>query len=136
MKRYALAQAFFLGAHRGGSELLLRQRYPIDPRSADTCEIAGVPAPTGAYIQRALPRLNQQLGRKMPLLGKLGIVERLIRIFEIGATVLPVGIEKYRVETAVQIIVMRNVSARPDAGIQLLDATEQEPDKPLQLCPR
>ena len=55
----------------------------------------------------------QQLGREMALLGELGVVERLIGRFEIGAGVLPVGIEEQRIQPAVEIVVVRDIATRP-----------------------
>ena len=46
----------------------------------------------------------------MALLGELGVVERLLGMLEIGAAVLPVGIEEERVEPLVEIVVMRDVA--------------------------
>ncbi len=51
----------------------------------------------------------------MTLLGELGVVERLIRPFEIGAAILPVGVEEEGIEPSVEIVMMRNIAARPGA---------------------
>lgn len=56
----------------------------------------------------------------MPLLGELGIVERLIERFEIGATILPVGIQKQPIEAAVEVIMVRDIALRPARSIELL----------------
>ena len=48
----------------------------------------------------------------MPFLGQLRVVERLIGVFEIGAAVLPVGIEEQRIEPAVEVVMMRDVLPR------------------------
>ena len=56
----------------------------------------------------------------MALLGELGVVERLVGRLEIGAAVLPVGVEEERIEPAVEIVVMRDVAPRAFGGIELL----------------
>ena len=48
----------------------------------------------------------------MALLGELGVVERLVGRLEIGAGVLPVGVEEQRIEPAVEIVMMRDVAPR------------------------
>ena len=48
----------------------------------------------------------------MALLGELGVVERLVRLLEIGAAVLPVGIQEQRVEPPVEIVVVSDVAPR------------------------
>src|SRR5262249_22820997 len=77
-----------------------------------------------------------KLRRKVTLLRKLGIVERLLAGLEIGAAVLPVGVEKQRVKLAVEIVVVRRVAPRPRARIELLDAAMDVADEPLQPRPR
>jgi hypothetical protein len=71
----------------------------------------------------------------MALLGKLGIVQRCIRRFEIGAAVLLVGVEKERIEAAVEVVVPGHVVLRPAARIELLDVADQVAEPPLQLGP-
>ena len=65
------------------------------------------------------PRFEQQLGGEVALLGELGVVERLLGMLEIGAAVLPVGIEEQRIEPAVEIVVMRDVAPRAAGRIEL-----------------
>ena len=93
-------------------ELFLRQRDAGDPRAAVFGEIERKPAPAGADVEHALAGLDQQLGREMALLGELGVVERLVGRLEIGAAVLPVGVEEQRVEPAVEVIVMSDIASR------------------------
>jgi hypothetical protein len=45
-------------------------------------------------------RRDEKLRRNVPLLGKLGIVERLLRALEIGAAALPIGVEEQRLKSA------------------------------------
>ena len=53
--------------------------------------------------------LDQQLGGEVAFLGELRVVERLLGMLEIGAAVLPVGVEEERIEPPVEIVVMRDV---------------------------
>ncbi len=71
----------------------------------------------------------------MPLLGELGVVERLLGALEIGAAVLPVGVEEQRIEPAVEIVVMRHIAARAPARIELLQTAVQEAQQPLRPRP-
>ena len=48
----------------------------------------------------------------MPFLCELGIVKRLIGFFEIGAAILPIGVQKERVKSSIEIVMMGDVSAR------------------------
>jgi hypothetical protein len=66
-------------------------------RAAKLREIQRQSSPATADVENALAWIDQELRRKMAFLGQLRIVERLIGALEIGAAVLPVGIEKQRV---------------------------------------
>src|SRR5262249_6911766 len=90
------------------------------------------PAPTAADGEHTPIQRDEKLRRKVTLLRKLGIVERLLAGLEIGAAVLPVGIEKQRVKLAVEIVVVRRVAPRPRARIELFDAAMEVADEPLQ----
>src|ERR1700679_3748857 len=68
----------------------------------------------------------------MALLGQLGIIERLARGLEIGAAILLIAVEKERIESAVEVVVMRNVVARARSKIELLQAAEQVAYEPRQ----
>jgi hypothetical protein len=46
------------------------------------------------------------------LLGKLGVVERIVGMLEIGARVLLVGVEEERIEPVVEIVMVRDVASR------------------------
>jgi hypothetical protein len=51
-------------------------------------------------------RRDEKLRRKVPLLGKLGVIKRLLQALEIGAAVLPIGVEEQRVKSAIEIVVV------------------------------
>src|SRR5262249_5597384 len=95
-------------------------------------EIECKPAPTAADVEHAPIRREEKLGRKVTFLRRLGIVGRWVAGLEIGAAVLPVGIEKQRVKLAVEIVVVRRVAPRPRARIELFDAAMEVADEPLQ----
>ena len=80
-------------------------------------------------------RRDEKLRHNVPLLGKLGIVERLLRALEIGAAVLPIGVEEQRVKSVVEIVVVRGVAPRSPARIELFNAALQIADEPVQPCP-
>ena len=85
---------------------------PVTSASGHLGEIEAEPAPAGTDIEHAVARPDQELGRQMALLGELGVVERRIRRVEIGAAILPVGIEEQRVEPAVEIVMVGDVARR------------------------
>ena len=107
-----VAQPLFRRALVGDVVLLLRQRDAGHVGAGHFGEIEPKPAPAAADIEHALSGLQQQLGGEVPLLGELGVVERLVGVFEIGAAVLPVGVEEQRIEPSVEIVVMRDILAR------------------------
>ena len=71
----------------------------------------------------------------MSLLGELGIFEAGIGCLEIGTAVLPVGVEKQRIEPPVEIIVMCNVVLGARPRIELLRMPDHVPQPPTQLGP-
>jgi hypothetical protein len=80
-------------------------------------------------------RRDEKLRRKVALLGKLSVVQRLLVGFEIGAAVLPVGIEEQRVKAVVEIVVVRCIASRSPARIELPDAAMEVADEPCQPRP-
>ncbi len=106
--------------------LLLRERDTGHIDAADFGEIESKPAPAAADVEYALVGFDRQLGRHMALLGQLGVIERLFRALEIGAAILPVGVEEERVETPVEIVMMRHIAARTRARVELDQTPAQE----------
>src|SRR6202040_372192 len=81
-------------------------------------EVKGKAAPARADVEHAISGREQELGGDVTLLGELRVVERLVRRFEIGAAVLPVGIEEERVEARVEVVMMGCVAPRAAAPIE------------------
>ena len=79
--------------------------------------------------------LEPQLGGEVALLGELGVVERLVRRFEIGAAILLVAVEEERIEPAVEVVVVRDIVARARPQIELLQAAEQIAHEPRRQRP-
>ena len=71
----------------------------------------------------------------MPLLCKLGVIERLIGVFEIRAAVLPVGVQEERVEPSIEIVMMCDVASRPRPWIELAQAAAQIAQQRLRSRP-
>ena len=71
----------------------------------------------------------------MALLGELGVVQRRVRRFEIGATVLLVGIEEEGIKAAIEIVMVRDVVQGLAARIELLGMPDEVTQTPLQLGP-
>ena len=65
----------------------------------------------------------------MTLLRGLRVFERFIRIVEIGAGILPVGIEEEIIERVGQVVVMGDVLARAPQRIVLLEHAQAAADE-------
>ena len=66
---------------------------------------------------------------------ELRIVEGSIRHLEVGAAVLPIGVEKERVEPSIEVVVMGNVLACPITAVELLQPSLKIPGGPLRPHP-
>ena len=72
----------------------------------------------------------------MALLRQLRVVERLAGLLEIGAGILPVGVEEEVVEAGVEVVVARDVLLRPRAAVALVQAAKRDPRPIDRLDPR
>jgi len=93
----SLVESGFLGPSPRKCQLFFGQRHAVNVRSADFGHVARKAAPAGTDIEHALPWLDQQLRGEVSFLRQLGIIERLMLTFEIGAAILPVGVEEHGV---------------------------------------
>ena len=118
-----------------GLPLFGRERDAGNVGACHLGEIEAKAAPARAYVEHAVVVSDQQLGGEVALLGELGIVERGVRRVEIGAAILPVGVEKEGIEPPVQIIVMSDIVSRAAAPIELPDAPAEIAQPPLQPGP-
>ena len=110
-------------------KLLLRQGDAGNPRAGIFGEIERKPAPAATDVEHAGPRLDPQLGGEVTFFCELGVVEGGRGGIEIGAAVLPVGIEKQRVEPLIEVVVMRDVAARTAAQVELLEPSPCQPQR-------
>ena len=117
------------GALGCDGELLTGQGDAGDLRSGDAGEIERHAAETAADVERGRAVLRQKLGGDVPLLCGLRVVERLAGIFEIGAGVLAVRIEKEIVETRVEVVVAGDVAPARAAG-RCVGAGRETPCEP------
>ena len=120
-----LGELPFGEAALGGRELFLRQGDAGHLGAAEIGEIERKAAPAAADVEHLVARLDEKLGGDMPLLGELRVVEALALVFEIGAGILPVRIEKQRVEPAVEIVMVGDVAACPAGFVALLPAADR-----------
>ena len=97
-------------------------------------EIEREAAPAAADVEHALPRLQQQLGGDMALLVGLRLLDGLIGREEVGAGILPVGVEEKIVERVREVVVMRHVLARAVQGIVLLEDAEGAAETIIKRC--
>src|SRR5262249_52733770 len=98
-------QLAFLGALARNCKLLLRKRDAGGPGAADLRDIERKPTPAAADVKKPMSVFEEQLCGEVPLLGELGVVEAVLRRFEIGAAILAVGIEEERIKPSVEVIV-------------------------------
>ena len=96
-----------------GSDTVLfgRQRHALHVDIEGLGEVKAEPAPAGADVEHGLAGLQPELGGDMALLGGLRLVERHVRLLEIGAGILHVLVEEEPVEVTRQIIVTLHVAA-------------------------
>ena len=123
------------GAPVGDGVLLVRQRHAGDIGAADLGKIQAQPAPAAADVEHAAVALEQELGGKMPSLGKLRFVERLIEALEIATAILPVGVEEQRIEPPVEIVMVRHIVAGAPARVELAEAPLQVAQQILRPRP-
>jgi hypothetical protein len=131
-----LRHSFFARARPRERKLLLRKRDAGNARPAELGKIERKPAPAAADVEHAPVLRHEKLRRKMPFLGELGVVERLFLGFEIGAAVLPIGVEEQRIELAIKIVMMRDVAPGSPVWIELLQPPMEVARQPSQLRPR
>ena len=128
-------QIFFGGAFSRALDLLARQRHAGDVGAAEFGEVERKPAPAAADVEHAMALADQELRGKVPLLGELRVVERLVGRLEIGAGVLPVRIEEKRIQPAVEIVMMRDVALCARGAVELLQPAVEVADDPLRPRP-
>lgn len=87
-------ETFALGTDLGISQLLGRKGEPGHLDVVLAGEVKRKSAPTGADVENLRARLEQELGGDVAFFIELGGVQVFRSGAEIGATVLPVGIEK------------------------------------------
>ena len=120
--------------------LLLRQGHTCDVGAAEIGQIQPQTAPATADVEqprgalRITPR-QPQLGGEVALFGELRIIERLVGALEIGAAILPVGVEEERIQPAVEIVMVRDIPARAGSRIELFETAVKETQQPLQSRP-
>ena len=71
--------------------------------------------------------VDQQLGGDVALFRQLRLFEALARMLEIGARILPVGVQKEFVEPVVQIVMARDIAPRPGSIVALVEVTQRYP---------
>ena len=79
---------------------------PVTRAPQTSAKIEGEPAPAGADVEHMASRLEQQLRRKVPLLGKLGLFNGLVGRLEISPTELLIGVEEERIERSIEVILV------------------------------
>src|SRR5271163_2466618 len=112
---------------RGDGLLLVRQRHPRHARAAGLREIEPHPAEPAADVERAMAFVDEQLGGDVALFRQLRLFEALARMLEIGARILPVGVQKEFVEPVVQIVMARDIAPRPGSIVALVEVTQRYP---------
>jgi hypothetical protein len=86
-------------------------------RAAEFRRVQHKPAPAAADVEEAVSRLDQELCREVPLLGELGIGNTAAPISTRRTPRSTVAVEKQRVESAVEIVMVGDVAAGAAAQI-------------------
>src|SRR3546814_1737510 len=85
----------------------------ISDWSSDVCSSDLEAAPAGADVEQLQARpVEQQLGRQVPLLVRLRLIQALLAAAEVGAGILAVGVEEEVVELAGKVVVVGDVLLR------------------------
>src|SRR6266852_2135719 len=130
-----VGQSLFVRAHLRERVLLSGKRDPGDTRAANTREIKRQATPAAADIEHASILGDEKLGRQVTFLGELCVIERLSAVFEIRAAILPVGVQEECIKLLVEIVMVRDVTPRARAQIQLRQAAVEKSRKPWNACP-
>ena len=126
----AIFQAFGDGAIARLGQLLAGQRDAGDPGAVVARQCQRQAAPAAADIEhREIRPIETQLGGDMAFLRQLRLFQRFVAAREIGAGILPVAIEEQAVETAVQIVMMRDIFLRPHGWVVLIEPSFQLPQE-------
>ena len=110
--------------------LLARQRDPVRPHPVVLGGPDAEAAPAAADVEHPLAGLEAELGGDVRLLVRLRLLQPVCRIGEIGAAVLPVGIEEQGIEVAIEVVVMRRIPPCPAGRIELLQSAPKVAREP------
>ena len=114
---------------RGIIMLLFRQSDPEDIAARRLLgQMQRETTPAAADVENAVVRLDQELGREVPLLGELRVFQRLICMLEIGAGILPVRVEEQLIEPTIEIVMMRNISLRTSRQVAMTEDPQLRAD--------
>ena len=111
------------------ADLLLGERDAGDVDPALAGEVAVQRPPAAAHVEHALAGPQQELGRDVPLLGALRLLDVLAPGREVGAGVLALAVEEELVEGAREVVVVGDVGLRAPERVELLHAAQQEADR-------
>src|SRR3546814_19365361 len=108
----------------------------ISDWSSDVCSSDLEAAPAGADVEQLQARpVEQQLGRQVPLLVRLRLIQALLAAAEVGAGILAVGVEEEVVELAGKVVVVGDVLLRLADRIILLQAADVAAQGEAELPP-
>src|SRR3546814_11341120 len=106
----------------------------ISDWSSDVCSSDLEAAPAGADVEQLQARpVEQQLGRQVPLLVRLRLIQALLAAAEVGAGILAVGVEEEVVELAGKVVVVGDALLRLAVRIILLQAADVAPQDEAEI---
>ncbi len=115
----ALGESGLVGAAVRVAMLLRRERHAGDVHFGRGCEMERKAAPARSDVEHALARSQQELGRDMPHLPLLGLLQRVVGRRVVGAGILTAGVEEEPVEFVRQIVMVRDIGTGDRDGIVL-----------------
>ena len=123
LKLHAVLQPLGPGSGPGFGELFLRQGDAGDMRAEIARQGQRHAAPAAADVQHPQSGpVEAQLGGDVALLGGLRFFQRFVAPREIGAGILAVPVQEQAVQPAIQVIVVRDIAARPARRVVLQQA--------------
>ena len=134
IERNTCVQSARLRALLRARHMFGRKRHAVHARAAHLRKKEREPAPARADIEHQAAGFNQELRGNVTLFGKLGVFERLIRRFEIGAAELQVVIEETRIER-LEIEAAQDSGLAPAAADQLPQSLIELPYQALRPSP-
>ena len=126
----APGESRLLGQRPRCLELVRRQGYAGDVDPHFPGQIQRQPAPARADVKDPVARFQEKLGGDVAHFFLLRRLQVFVAVGEVGARILPVGVEKKVVQGVGKVVMAGHVATRPANRVELLDVPNH-PGHPL-----